>query len=642
MNSVHISTLMAEIPNSTRLERVLRYLFKHHPQPTHTDCQCTHHHNQDWIFDADTWSQLESLRRLLCQRPTLPRLPADILEDIDAVIAYRNSHNILTSTSSISPSLTIQAKTPRSHSIRISCWKGDITTLTDITAIVNAANSQLEGCFRPEHRCIDSVIHSAAGPRLRDACHDIVESQGYVEPVGSAKVTPGFLLPAEYIVHTVGPQLHQKVKPQAHQQAQLASCYQACLDAAENLSPLKDGRKVIAFCCISTGLFAFPSDMAARIAVDTVLTWCATHPDTSITDIIFDTFLEKDWNLYRDILSTVHTNLSHVDMDINIKINTVNTDTATHTSLHQPPTLRSQVATLSPSLFKARTWLKQADTLIISAGAGLSAAAGLDYTSPTLFAKHFPAFLPKGLRKLYDVFGYTGWDSPAEKWGYYFTHLDMVRRWPEEQSDVYRTLRELTSRFGERWFVRTSNADGLFVKNGFDAGRVATPQGGYRFLQCLRKCRHGAVLETKPLLERAMPAVDPVTQLLMDERMVPKCEFCGGEMTLCVRGGSYFDAAPFRGMERKWERFLRELESEEVRMVESGSVVILELGVGLNTPAVLRWPNEDLVSESESQRFRLIRVGMDAAGCVPWELEEQKLAVGISGDIKAALDALIL
>jgi NAD-dependent SIR2 family protein deacetylase len=195
----------------------------------------------------------------------------------------------------------------------------------------------------------------------------------------------------------------------------------------------------------------------------------------------------------------------------------------------------------------------------------------------------------------------------------------------------------LTSRFGDRWFVRTSNGDGFFVKNGFDPARVATPQGGYRFLQCLAKCRPGAVVETGPLVDAAMPMIDPISQVLMDESIIPKCELCGGEMTLCVRGGGYFDEGPWREMERTWERFLE----DQMSSANSGSVVILELGVGLNTPAVLRWPNEDLVSESESRQFRLIRVGMEASGCVPWELEEEDLAVGISGDIKAALDVLI-
>lgn len=191
---------------------------------------------------------------------------------------------------------------------------------------------------------------------------------------------------------------------------------------------------------------------------------------------------------------------------------------------------------LSPFLLKARSYLHQADTLTISAGAGLSAATGLDYTSSTLCATHFPAFRSKGFRKLYDVFGYNSWDSPAEEWGYYFTHLDMVRRWPEAQSNVYRILRGLVSRFGQKYFVRTSNADGLFVKNGFESEKVATPQGQYRFLQCLGKCRPGAVVESGPLVDAAMPFIDPHRQVLTDETLIPRCEYCGGEMTLCVRG----------------------------------------------------------------------------------------------------------
>lgn len=173
---------MAGIACSSRLERVLRYLLQHKNQPaTHPQCHCTHHqHNSpDWIFNADTWSQLETLRRLLCERPALPELPADILEDIEVVLTYRNSHNLLTSTKQIIPPIIIQSKSSTANPVRISCWKGDISTLAHVTAIVNAANSQLQGCFRPKHRCIDNVIHSAAGPRLRQTCHDLIQVQGY-------------------------------------------------------------------------------------------------------------------------------------------------------------------------------------------------------------------------------------------------------------------------------------------------------------------------------------------------------------------------------------------------------------------------------------------------------------------------------
>lgn len=445
---------------SARLEHVLRHLLKQeHVQPP---CQCTHH-DDDWISRADTWSQVETLRKILCQRLPIPRLSPDILSEIDAVIAHQNSHNLLTSATSIKPTVTISPQ-EASSSLRISCWRGDITTLTDVTAIVNAANSRLLGCFQPEHRCIDNVIHTAAGPRLRDACHNLISSQDHPEPVGTAKVTPGYLLPAQWVLHTVGPQLQPREKLQSHHKAKLALCYKSCLDAAESLPPLADGRKVVAFCCISTGLFAFPSKLAAEIAVDAVVSWYRDHPETTITDIIFDTFLEKDWSLYQAILSNFQRTSTISPLEIFPSL-------PVHQSIPSaiPPAH-------SPAIQKARTWLSTANTLIISAGAGLSAATGLDYTSTALFTKHFPAFSKQGLRKLYDVFGYRNWKSETQKWGYYFLHLDMVRSWPD--SDIYASLRELATHFEDkRYFVRTSNADGFFVKNGFDAARVATPQG---------------------------------------------------------------------------------------------------------------------------------------------------------------------
>ncbi|KAJ5662436.1 uncharacterized protein N7477_010052 [Penicillium maclennaniae] len=592
---------------SSRLEVVLRYLLNEQGTE-HTACHCKHHHDREWIFESDTWSQLEYLRRLLCQRPVSPGIPSEIQADIDIVIAYRNSHQIFTSTKSITPRATLE-NGPESSCVNLSCWKGDITALTDVSAIVNAANSQLLGCFRPEHRCIDNVIHTAAGPRLRDACYSLMQSQGCDEPTGSAKVTPGFLLPASWVLHTVGPQLNSGENPSSLHKKQLASCYTSCLNAAESLTPLPDGRKVVVFCCISTGLFAFPSELATQIAVNTVISWYTEHSKTTITDIIFDTFLDKDYTLYDETLSYQSRNLSIT------------------TPRHLPT--NSQ---LSPQILKARNWLNSATHLIISAGAGLSAATGLDYTSPTLFTTHFPAFHSKGLRKLYDVFGYKNWDSDLQKWGYYFKHLDMVRSWPT--SPLYANLLQLVSRFRKNYFVRTTNADGFFVKNGFDARRVATPQGSYRYLQCFRKCRPDAVFEAMDFVDRGLSFIDPVSQCLTDESFVPRCKYCQGEVTLCVRGGGYFNEGPFEEMEREYKGFIKGLQ--EMKGVD---VVILELGVGLNTPGVLRWPNEDLVSESEG--FKLIRVGMDASGCAPWELEEEGKAAGITGDIKAVLDALI-
>ncbi|CAI7576465.1 unnamed protein product [Penicillium manginii] len=630
---------MTTEPASIKLKRALLHLTSIQKEE---DTACSHCH-------SDTWDQLDALCRLLCELNPDIEIPSGIDEDIDEVIAYRNSHTLLTSTASITPKITLQHPViENANPLRLSSWNGDITTLSDVTAIVNAANSGLLGCFIPEHRCIDNVIHSAAGPHLRQACRLIMDCQTDPEPVGQARATPGFHLPASGVLHTVGPQLRPRETPQPHHEDQLASCYRSCLDAAETLQPLSDQRKVIAFCCISTGLFAFPSDIAARIAVDTVRKWHLEHPVTSITDVIFNTYLAKDHKIYQDLLQSLqNTQIDEENGSLNSA--SMSTSTSTSISISTPMPILARLPSLpTTKTRKARTWIEEADALIISAGAGLSAAAGLDYTSHALFTEHFPAFRAKGLRRLYDVIGYSGWSSEAEKWGYFFLHLDMVRKWPV--SPIYEKLRGLAARFPNKHFIRTSNADGLFVKNGFDGDFVATPQGQYQFLQCFYKCRADAYVLSDPLVEDALPFIDPVSQVLMDESKIPTCRFCGGEMTLCVRGGNYFNSRPFQDRERAWKKFLRGLEEGDEKHEKHEKakasrlpkkVVVLELGVGLNTPGVLRWPNENLVSGSASKTFRLIRVGKEASGCAPWELEEENLAVGVSGDIAAALDLII-
>ena len=173
-------------------------------------------------------------------------------------------------------------------------WQGDITRLK-VDAIVNAANSQMLGCFVPMHRCIDNAIHSAAGVQLRLACEEMM--QGAEEPTGSARITPGFNLPAKYVLHTVGP-IVTTARPLRQQVVQLASCYRSCLELAD-----KNGLESIAFCCISTGEFRFPNDLACEIAVRTVREYLASHPETNLKTIIFNTFKDIDHELYRDALA---------------------------------------------------------------------------------------------------------------------------------------------------------------------------------------------------------------------------------------------------------------------------------------------------------------------------------------------------
>lgn len=189
--------------------------------------------------------------------------------------------------------VTRASSLPRvSSDTRLSIWRGDITTL-EADAIVNAANSQMLGCWVPGHHCIDNAIHTYAGVQLRAECARIMREQGHEEPTGQAKVTAAYNLPATWIIHTVGP--IAAGHPSDSDQALLANSYRCCLKTATGLDA-----KSVAFCCIGTGVFGFPQEEAARIAVRTVREWL----DESDSDlhVVFNVFGQKDEEIYHAIL----------------------------------------------------------------------------------------------------------------------------------------------------------------------------------------------------------------------------------------------------------------------------------------------------------------------------------------------------
>ena len=183
---------------------------------------------------------------------------------------------------------------PVPRDCRIALWQGDMTTLR-VDAIVNPANSGMCGCFQPLHNCLDNIIHSKSGIALRLYCADMMKKQGHEEPTGQAKITPGFNLPCKYIIHTVGPIIYDRVRQEDEQL--LASCYRSCLKLAD-----ENGVRSIALCCISTGVFRFPNDRAAEIAVQTVREYL--NGDTGIRKVIFNVFKDIDKEIYTKLLGT--------------------------------------------------------------------------------------------------------------------------------------------------------------------------------------------------------------------------------------------------------------------------------------------------------------------------------------------------
>ena len=180
----------------------------------------------------------------------------------------------------------------------ISVWQGDITRLA-VDAIVNAANSQMLGCFIPMHTCIDNCIHTFAGIQLRAECNRQMNrmrmkyGQNYEQPTAVPMLTDAYNLPAKKVIHIVGPVVNGKLTPALEQE--LADCYTNTLDlCAEN------GLRSVAFCCISTGVFHFPPERAAQIAAKTVRKWLADH-DGALERVIFNVFRDQDRDIYEHL-----------------------------------------------------------------------------------------------------------------------------------------------------------------------------------------------------------------------------------------------------------------------------------------------------------------------------------------------------
>ena len=181
----------------------------------------------------------------------------------------------------------------------LSLWQGDITCLA-VDAIVNAANSQMLGCFVPMHTCIDNCIHTFAGVQLRAECNRQMNQlrarygRDYEQPTAVPMLTDAYNLPAKKVVHIVGPIVSGRLTPALERD--LANCYANTLNiCAEN------GLRSVAFCCISTGVFHFPADRAAEIAVETVTNWLKEH-DESMDRVIFNIFTDKDRDNYERLL----------------------------------------------------------------------------------------------------------------------------------------------------------------------------------------------------------------------------------------------------------------------------------------------------------------------------------------------------
>lgn len=243
-------------------------------------------------------------------------------------------------------------------------------------------------------------------------------------------------------------------------------------------------------------------------------------------------------------------------------------------------------------LKRAKELIDRANTVLIGAGAGLSAAAGLRYSGPK-FEHDFADFIRRyGITDLYTSSFYP-FRTEEERWACWARHIRTIRYEPEALP-LYRKLLELVS--GKDYFVITTNVDGQFRKAGFCPERLFEVQGDYG----LNQCRHGCHDTLYPNESLVRHMVDATRNCRIPSRLVPVCPRCGGPMEVHVRKDEYFvqDAAWHASHER-YLHFVRSFGGRK-------SVVLLELGVGFNTPTIIRYPFE-LMAESY-KNVTLIRI----------------------------------
>lgn len=256
-----------------RLDDLIRYLKKEHANEWKTEAE---------MEAAETIEEKLKVFRGLCN----VRQPEPVSQKfLDVQNAFLSEWNHERQWTSLDDLEEIQPQ--------LYLWQGDITTLA-VDAIVNAANSEMLGCRLANHECIDNIIHTRAGVQLRLDCHAMMEAQGRKEPAGKAKITKAYNLPSDYVIHTVGPFIDERgVSPL--KERLLASSYRSCLELAEEYE-----LHTIAFCCISTGEFNYPNQLAAEIAIQTVKEYL--QKTSSSLQVIFNVFKEEDHQIYRTLL----------------------------------------------------------------------------------------------------------------------------------------------------------------------------------------------------------------------------------------------------------------------------------------------------------------------------------------------------
>jgi len=269
---------------------------------------------------------------------------------------------------------------------------------------------------------------------------------------------------------------------------------------------------------------------------------------------------------------------------------------------------------------RAAKMINQADAVLIGAGAGMSTAAGLSYGGKR-FTDNFGEFIEKyGKMYMRDMYSAGFYPFPTEeaKWGYWSKHAWLNRIEPEGLP-LYREVHRLVQ--DKAYFILTTNVDHQFWKAGFSDDVIFATQGDYGLIQCEKGC-HNKTYDAVKLFGQMNQARK---NCLVPAYMVPKCPVCGGNMAMNLRCDQHFvEDEHWHEAAKRYEKFLKEHRNRRL--------VLLELGVGFNTPVIIRFPFERMMREQKN--WTLIRLNLEEA-FVPESFGSR--AVGINQDIARSI-----
>ena len=266
--------------------------------------------------------------------------------------------------------------------------------------------------------------------------------------------------------------------------------------------------------------------------------------------------------------------------------------------------------------------VKDADYVLLGAGAGMSTAAGAQYGGK-FFEKHFGEFQKiygKGpyMQDMYFA-GFYPFPDQEAKWGFW-CKLALTAGADLDVTPLHRTL--LSAFEGKKLFLLSTNADHQFEKAGLSTEQIFATQGSYNLIQCKRGCHP----KTYNAVERFREMDAARRNGRIPSEMVPKCPVCGGDMAMNLRVDDHFvEDAAWHEAERRFGEFLSEAQDKKL--------VLVELGVGFNTPTIIRFPFEKLAREHEN--IGLIRLNVGEGAAVPASLGER--AVGIDADMSKSI-----